>query len=58
MKIGDTARLVQPEIKGEVIDTRFNKDASELEHLLSYTGQDGNTHERWFLQTDLEVAKK
>ena len=56
VSIGQTARLVQPVVQGEVIDTRFNKDAGKLEHLLSYTDADGETHERWFIETELEAV--
>lgn len=54
MKIGETARLKQPVIEGEVIDTRFNKDAGELEHLLSYVDSDGEAQERWFFESTIE----
>lgn len=57
MEIGTQARLKQPEVKGEVLDTRYNKDGKELEHLLSFTDADGETHERWFLQSQLEDAE-
>lgn len=52
--IGQQARLVQPVIQGEVKDTRYNKDARQLEHLLSYTDAAGEVHERWFLESELE----
>lgn len=55
--IGQQARLIQPVVQGEVLDTRYNKDARQLEHLLSYTDQSGETQQRWFLESDLEVAE-
>lgn len=57
VNIGETARLVQPVIQGEVMDTRFNKDANQLEHLVSYPDAEGDVQERWFLASDLEVVK-
>ena len=56
MKIGEQARLIQPEIQGEVLDTRFNKSAEALEHMVMYTTPEGENHERWFLESKLEVV--
>lgn len=56
INIGQTARLVQPVIQGEVTDTRFNKDANELEHLVSYTDAEGEVQSRWFPASSLEVV--
>jgi len=56
IKIGQHAKLVQPVVQGEVKDTRFNKDKSQLEHLLVYVGADGEQHERWFLESELEAV--
>lgn len=55
--VGQQARLVQPVIQGEVTDTRFNKDAKELEHLVSWTDAEGETQERWFLASQLEAVE-
>lgn len=52
--IGQQARLIQPVIQGVVLDTRYNKDARQLEHLVSYTDSSGESHERWFIETELE----
>lgn len=57
IKEGQRARLIQPVIEGEVIDTKFNKDAGELEHLLSYADASGEPHQRWFLASQLEAAQ-
>lgn len=54
IEVGQQARLKQPVIQGEVTDTRFNKSAGELEHLLLYPDADGEMQERWFLASDLE----
>lgn len=54
--IGQQAKLVQPVIAGEVVDTRFNKEEGQLEHLLSYQEADGTPQQRWFLDEKLEAA--
>lgn len=56
IEVGQQARLVQPVIQGEVTDTRFNKDAKELEHLVTWTDEDGQPQERWFLASKLEAV--
>lgn len=53
MKAGTTVRLIQPEIKGQVIERRFNA-ADEVEVLVEYPGADGETVQRWFTATQLE----
>jgi hypothetical protein len=52
--VGQQARLIQPVIQGEVLDTRYNKDAAELEQLVSFTDSGGDVQERWFLESQLE----
>ena len=54
---GQLVKLKQPVIRGKVTDTRYNKDAKELERLVSYKDADGNEHTRWFLDSDLEATK-
>ena len=52
--IGATARLLQPEIRGEVTSI-FTTPEGVLKVRLSYT-QDGEPRERDFLPTELEVV--
>lgn len=54
--VGANAKLIQPTITGEVLDTRYNKEAAQLEHLLEYPDADGEVHQRWFLASELEAA--
>lgn len=54
---GQPVKLKQPTIRGKVVDTRYNKDAKELEHLVAYKDQEGEEHTRWFLESDLEAGK-
>lgn len=58
MQEGQTVRLVQPEIKGPIKDTRYDKTNKCLEHLVEYTDADGTAHERWFAETQLEVVEE
>lgn len=53
---GTKVRQIAPAIEGEVKSTRFNEDSNCLEYLVEYVGTDDETHERWFLETQLEVA--
>ena len=55
MNEGQTVRLKQPVIQGDIKDTRFNKEVRQLEHLVEY-GEDGETHTRWFLESQLEAV--
>ena len=57
INVGEQARLVQPVIQGEVTDTRYNKEAGALEHLLSYVDENGEQQERWFPAAKLETAQ-
>jgi hypothetical protein len=56
MEEGQTVRLVQPVIQGQITDTRYNKDAKQLEHEVSYTDSNGQLQVRWFLESELEAA--
>lgn len=53
--MSERMRVKQVVIEGEVVDTRYRKDAKQLEHLLRY--QDGEqTVERWFLASQVEAV--
>jgi len=56
MKAGTTARLIQPEIKGQIKERRVTS-ADELEYLLEWTETDGNTVARWFAAAQLEEVQ-
>lgn len=56
MEVGNKARLIQPVIEGEVIDTEYDKTAKCLRHLLRYTDAAGETQTRWFLESELEAV--
>lgn len=56
IKKGDVARLVQPEIKGPVVDRRVNPDTDEIEMLLSYVDNDGHEQQRWLNESQLKAV--
>ena len=47
MKTGTTVRLIQPEIKGQVIERRINPATDELELLVEFE-DGGAATKRWF----------
>jgi len=49
-------RLKQHVIQGVVVDTRYNKGADDLEHLLLYPDETGAATQRWFLASQLETV--
>ncbi len=56
IKTGDTARLIQPEIKGAVLKRRISP-ADQTEVLLEYQDSDGTTQRRWFLEGELQLVE-
>jgi hypothetical protein len=56
MKVGNTVRLKQPSISGEILDTQYNKTAMELEHLVPWTDSEGEVQQRFFLESTLELV--
>jgi len=54
VEIGKRARLIQPVVEGEVIDTEYDKSAKSLRHLVEYTDAAGDVQTRWFTEAQLE----
>lgn len=54
MRQGDTVRLIQPVIQGEVKARRINDLSDELELLVEWPGPDGEVVQRWFPADQLE----
>ncbi len=52
LKPGTKVRLVQPVIEGEVLKPETNGDA--FGYRVAYTGPDGESHERFFTQAEIE----
>jgi hypothetical protein len=50
---GSTVRQVVPVIEGDVKERRFNESADEMEYLVGYE-VDGEAHERWFTESQIE----
>lgn len=57
MKIGSTARLVQPVIEGPIAGKRYDESTDGLEYLVVYKGADGEVHQRWFPESQLEQVE-
>lgn len=57
MKNGDTAKLTQPTIQGTVAETRWNNEKDCKEHRLEWSDSEGNAHDRWFLESELEQVQ-
>ena len=55
MKLGTNVRLVQPVIKGEVIDVEWDRDQDQKRIKIAWVDADENDQQRWFLESDLEV---
>ncbi len=56
IEIGKKVRLIAPVVEGPVIDTEYDKDHKGLKHLVEYVDADGETQQRWFLETSLEAV--
>ena len=57
LKSGTPVRLVQPEIRGTVTQRRINETTDAIEVLVTYTGADGEAHQRWFAAEEVEEVK-
>lgn len=56
LRTGDTARLIQPEIKGTVKQRKIGDDDATLV-LLEFQDADGQLTQRWFEEQQLEAAQ-
>lgn len=52
LKKGAKVRLVQPVIEGEVVGGAFVED--EVQYLVDYTDENGESHQRYFPAEKLE----
>lgn len=57
LEIGQTAKLIQPVIQGEIIDTQYNKDSKQIEHLIGWIDDEGESQQRWFLESQLALVE-
>ncbi len=55
IKPGTLARLIQPEVKGIVTDTRWVAERNTFECLLEYAEPDGTVTQRWLDDDLIEV---
>lgn len=54
LKPGTLARLIQPELKGQIKDARWDNKRGVMERLLEFPEPDGSVTERWFDEDQLE----
>lgn len=54
MKKGQMVRLIQPVIQGEILKTVWDEEAEELAHLVEWTNESGEVHQRLFRESELE----
>jgi hypothetical protein len=57
MKKGDLAKQVIHPIEGVVIGKQFLEDSDIFQFCLEYTGADGEVHQKWFDEGELEVVE-
>ena len=57
MKKGTAVRLIQPTIQGAILSTRYNEELECLEHLVEWTDAEGETHQRFFAEAQLEEVQ-
>lgn len=57
IEVGQTVRLVQPVIQGEVLDIEYDKTSKSLAMLVEYTDAQGAVNQRWFPEPTLEVVE-
>lgn len=56
MKIGDTVRFIQPEIRGEVLKRRFSNDGDGEPEVLVEWQENGEPIRRWIDADKVEVV--
>jgi hypothetical protein len=55
MKKGDTAKIIQPVIKGEITSVKYDEDTGEKRLLLTWS-DDAGEHSRWCAEAELELV--
>lgn len=58
IKKGATVRLKMPVIEGIVSERKFDDDTDQMQYAVNYVGEDGEAHQRWFGEAQLEVTKE
>lgn len=53
---GDLVRLKTPVIQGPVLDGTYDMDAQAFSYRLAFTDADGQEHDRWFTEGELELV--
>lgn len=53
MESGSKVKQIVPIIEGTILDTQWNKQAKQPEHLVEFTSSDGDISTRWFIESEL-----
>lgn len=52
LKQGTPVEFVQPNLKGSIVKTEIIDDG--IQYLVEYTNDEGDTHQRWFKETEIQ----
>lgn len=55
-KLNSKVKVITPIIQGKVVKTEYNEEAELLKHLVEFTDGEGETHQRWYNENELEGA--
>lgn len=58
MEEGNKVRQIAPVIEGTIVDTEYDKSTKALRHLVEYTDAEGDEHQRWFSESELELVEE
>lgn len=56
IKKDDAVRYVTPAIEGKVVSKVFDEDTDGFQLLVEWTDPNGDTHQRWFTEGELELV--
>lgn len=54
--VGTAVKLIAPVISGVVKEIKYNNESNSLEMLVEYVDAEGETHTRWFAESQLEAV--
>lgn len=56
-KLNSKVKVITPIIQGKVVKTEYNEQDECLKHLVEFVDGEGETHQRWYNENELEEAK-
>lgn len=57
MKVGNVVRFKTPLVQGPIAQRRINEEHDEPECLIVFKDEQGEVHQRWALETQLELVE-